>query len=86
MDAMQLAKQVAEFNKSAFDSTFSTMIKLQDQTETFVNSLVEQVPNMPTEGKKALTDLAGNYKKARDEFKKNIDASYKKVTEVLEKK
>jgi polyhydroxyalkanoate synthesis regulator phasin len=86
MDPMELAKQVAEFNKSAFDSTFGTMVKLQDQTETFVNTMIEKVPNMPEEGKKALTDLVGNYKKAREEFKKNIDENYKKATSVLEKK
>ena len=85
MDTKELAKQVTEFHKSAFDSTFSTMVKLQDQTETFVNSLIEKIPNMPEEGKKALGDLAENYKTARDEFKKNVEAGYKKVEEKLEK-
>jgi hypothetical protein len=85
MNTTELAKKVTEFNKSAFDSTFSTMVKLQDQTETFVNSLVAEIPNLPEEGKKALADLAGNYKKARDEFKKNVDAGYTKVTEEIGK-
>ena len=36
MDQKQIAKQMMEFNKTAFDNTFSAMIALQDQTEKLV--------------------------------------------------
>ena len=32
MDQKQIAKQMMEFNKTAFDNTFNAMTVLQDQT------------------------------------------------------
>jgi len=33
MDPKQLAKQMVDFNKTAFDNSFNTMSTIQDQTE-----------------------------------------------------
>ena len=79
MDQKQIAKQMIEFNKTAFDNTFSAMITLQDQTEKMVFGFLEKAPWFPEEGKKAINDWMKNYKKGREDFRTSAEESYKKV-------
>ena len=80
MDPKQIAKQMIQFNKTAFDNTFSAMTVLQEQTEKMVNMFLEQQsPWMPAEGKKAVTDWIKAYKQGREDFKATVDNNYKKV-------
>jgi|GEM_PF-756271 len=52
MDPKQLAKQMVDFNKTAFDNSFNTMSTIQDQTEKMFTSMMEQMVFFPEEGKK----------------------------------
>lgn len=81
MDQKQIAKQMMEFNKTAFDNTFNSMTVLQDQTEKLVFRFLEKAPWFPEEGKKAVTEWVNAYKKGRDDFKTTTDESYKKVAD-----
>ena len=82
MDPKQIAKQMIQFNKTAFDNTFSAMTVLQEQTEKMVNMFLEQQsPWMPAEGKKAVTDWLKAYKQGREGFKAAVDDNYRKVEE-----
>jgi hypothetical protein len=81
MDQKQVAKQMMEFNKAAFDNTFNTMTVLQDQTEKLVFRFLEKAPWFPADGKKAVNDWVNAYKKGREDFKKTTDESYKKLTD-----
>lgn len=81
MDQKQIAKQMMDFNKTAFDNTFNAMIVLQDQTEKLVARFLEKAPWFPEEGKKAINDWISTYRKGREDFKTSADDSYKKVTE-----
>jgi hypothetical protein len=79
MDQKQVLKQMIEFNKATFDNSFNAMVMLQEQTERAVNMVLEQATWLPEEGKKALTEWVEAYKKGRDEFKKVVGHSFKKV-------
>ena len=79
MDQSRIAKQMIEFQKSAFDNTFTAMTMLQDQTERMVHMFLEQATWLPDQGKKALNELVQSCKRGREEFKKTVDESYKKV-------
>jgi len=79
MEPKQIAKEMIDFNKTAFDNSFEAMTVLQDQTEKMVNSFIEQTALFPAEGKKLITDWISTYKKGRDEFKNSADESFKKV-------
>jgi hypothetical protein len=80
MDPKQIANQMIQFNKTAFDNTFNAMTVLQEQTEKMVNMFLEQQsPWMPAEGKKAVTDWIKAYKRGREDFKAAVDDNYKKV-------
>jgi hypothetical protein len=81
MDQKQLFKQMIDFNKSSFDNGFNAMVLIQDQTERAANALLDQATWLPAEGKKAIQDWVKTYKKGREELKKSVDASFKKVEE-----
>ena len=81
MEQKQIAKQMMEFNKTAFDNSFSAMSALQDQTETLVLSFLDKAPWFPGEGKKAINDWVASYKKGRNDFKAAADNSYQKVAD-----
>ena len=79
MDPKQIAKQMIDFNKTAFDNSFEAMAVLQDQIEKMVNTAMEQNTMIPAEGKKAVADWIKSYKKGRDDFKSAADERFKKV-------
>jgi hypothetical protein len=79
MDQKQIAKQMIEFNKTTFDSSFNAMVVLQDQAEKMVSSFLEKATWFPEEGKKAVNDWVNTYKKGRESFKNAYDENYKKV-------
>ncbi|HPK53997.1 MAG TPA: hypothetical protein PK114_06005 [Smithellaceae bacterium] len=85
MDQKQIARQMMEFNKTAFDNTFNAMIILQDQTEKLFSRFLEKTPWFPEEGKKAINEWIKSYKKGREDFKTAVDDNYKKVADYFAK-
>ena len=81
MDPKQIAKQMMQFNKTAFDNTFDAMTVLQEQTEKMVARWMDQAPLIPAEGKKAINDWLKAYKKGREDFKSAVNENYSKVEE-----
>jgi hypothetical protein len=81
MEQKQIARQMMEFNKTAFDNSFSAMSALQDQTEKLVLSFLDKAAWLPEEGKKAVSDWVISYKKGREDFKTAADESYRKVAD-----
>jgi hypothetical protein len=79
MDPKQIAKQMIQFNKTAFDNTFNAMTVLQEQTEKMMGMYMDQAPWIPAEGKKAINDWIKAYKKGREDFKTAAEDNYKKV-------
>ncbi|MDM8555375.1 hypothetical protein QUF75_11640 [Desulfococcaceae bacterium HSG7] len=84
MDQKQILKQMIDFNKATFDNSFNAMIMLQEQTERMSSQLLDQAAWLPEDGKKAISDWVSAYKTGRDDFKKSVDDSFKKVTEFFE--
>lgn len=79
MDPKQIAKQMIQFNKTAFDNTFNAMTVLQEQTEKMMATYLDQAPWIPADGKKAIGDWVKAYKKGREDFKTAAEDNYKKV-------
>jgi hypothetical protein len=79
MEPKQIAKQMVDFNKTAFDNSFEAMAVIQDQTEKMVSTMMEQTAFFPAEGKKLIRDWIATYKKGREEFKAAADENFKKV-------
>jgi septation ring formation regulator EzrA len=79
MDQKQIARQMIQFNKKAFDNTFDALTILQEQTEKLIAMYLEQAPMIPAEGKKAIANWMKAYKKGCEEFKEAVEENYKKV-------
>jgi len=81
MEQKQIARQMVEFNKTAFDNSFNAMSALQDQTEKLVLTFLDKAAWFPEEGKKTMNEWILGYKKGRDDFKAAADKSYQKVAD-----
>lgn len=81
MEPGKTAKQMIDFQKTTFDNTFNAMVSLQEQTEIMVNTIIDQSPWLPEEGKKVINEWLEAYKKGRNDFKKFVDENFKKVEE-----
>jgi polyhydroxyalkanoate synthesis regulator phasin len=77
MDPKQIAKQMVDFNKTAFNNSFDAMSVIQDQAEKMINAMMEQTAFFPEEGKKTVTDWLKTCKKGREEFKASADENIK---------
>jgi len=80
----QMLKQMLDFNKTAFDNSFSAMLTIQEQNEKMVSTFLEQATWIPEEGKKLIQEWVDTYKKGYGDFKKTADDNYKKVETFFE--
>jgi hypothetical protein len=83
MDPKQISKQMFDFNKTAFERSFSAMVVMQDQAEKMIGMWLEQNKWFPEEGKKTLGEWVKTYKKGREDFKAKVEDGYEKIEEYL---
>ena len=81
MDQKQIAKQMIQFNKTAFDNSFNAMTMVYEQNEKMVRTFLQQATWIPEEGRKAIENWMQSYKKGCEDFKKMADDNYQKVEE-----
>jgi len=85
MDNKQIAKQMIQFNKTAFESSFSTLTMMYEQNEKMLDTFLNQATGLPEEGKKVIKDWMAAYSKGCQDFKKIVDENYAKVEEYFDK-
>ena len=61
------------------DSGCTIWALLQDQFERVAGTVLDQATWLPAEGRKAIENWVESYKTGRENFKKYVDDSYKKV-------
>ena len=79
MDQKTIAKQMLQFNKTAFDNSFNAFNMVYEQNNKMVTAFLDQAVWMPAEGKKAIRDWLESYEKGCADFKKLVDEGYQKV-------
>ncbi len=79
MEKQQAFKQMMEFNKTAFNNTFSAITLLHEQTERMINLSLEQATMLPKEGKKVYTEWLKACTKGSETFKKVVDDGFQKM-------
>lgn len=79
MDQKQIARQMLQFNKTAFDNSLNAMTMVYEQNEKMIGTFLEQATWLPGEGKKAISDWMQAYKKGCEDFKKQVNDNYEKV-------
>jgi len=83
MEPGKIAKQMITFQKTLFENSFNAMVMIQEQTEKMTETFLERLPWLPEEGKKAVADSIGFYKKARVDFRKSVDNGFEKLEELF---
>jgi hypothetical protein len=81
MDQKQIAQQMIQFNKTAFDNSFKAMTMVYEQCEKMVGTFLQQSTWMPEDGRKAIEKWMQTYRKGCEDFKNLTDENYKKVEE-----
>ncbi len=79
MEQKNIVKQMIQYNKTVFDTTFNSMAMLQDQMEKTTSMFLEQASWLPAEGMKVVEEWLKAYRKGRENFMSTADESFKKV-------
>ncbi len=79
MEPVKIATQMIEFQKTTFDNSFSALGMVHDQAERMLSMSLDQATWLPEEGKKAITEWSGAYKKGAEDFKKAVDDNFGKM-------
>ena len=79
MDNKMIAKQMVQFNKTAFDNSFNAMNMGYEQNEKMGETFLAQATWMPEEGRKAIKDWMSAYSTGCADFKRMVDENYAKV-------
>jgi hypothetical protein len=75
-----IAKQFIDFQKTSFENTFIAIAMMQDQAEKATKMFMEtSTCAVPDEGKKMMNEWAQAFRKGREEFKKALDDSFRRM-------
>ena len=75
-----IAKQIIDFQKTAFDKSYGALVMLQDQAQVAFNTVLEQTPWVPEESKKVIDEWVQMSETSRDAFKNLIDDGFETLT------
>jgi polyhydroxyalkanoate synthesis regulator phasin len=78
-NASKIGLQVLDFQKSTFNNTYNTLLKIQEQSEKIADSFMKDNSVIPAEGRKILDEWKLVFKKGQSELKKSIDESFNKA-------
>ena len=77
-------RQLVEFQKTAFDSTFNALSALQDQQRELMSRLLEGSP-VPGELKQLMDEWGRALETGREQFRDTVDRSFETVESYLER-
>jgi len=82
MDSASIVKRTLEYQKTAFDASYNTMVILQGQAEKLATDMWEK-SQIPKESLKAFTSTVNDYKKRRDDVKKIVDDNFNNISKLI---
>lgn len=80
----KMAKQIIEFQKTAFENSFSARVMIQGQTEKLADQFITKNNMIPEESQKMINEWRLAFKKGRDDFKKSVDENFKRIESFFE--
>lgn len=83
MNNSKAGLQLLDFQKSAFNNSYNTMLKIIEQSEKIADTFLKDNSAIPAEGIKMLNEWKGVLKKGQTEFKKSVDDTFIKAEEYL---
>ncbi len=83
MDPQVMAKQMVEFYRTAFETSYNSMLLFQDQVATWTDMMVEQATWLPKESKQFAGQWVKASKKGSEVYKKVVDENFKRLSSML---
>lgn len=81
MENKDIAKQMLDYSKAAFEAGFNSMVMLQEQTSQVVDQFLKQSPWIPPQTKSFINEWSNIYKKSAIDFKDAAEKNYSKIEE-----
>ena len=81
MENKDIAKQMLDYSKAAFEVGFNSMVMLQEQTSQVMDQFLKQSPWIPPQTKSFINEWSNIYKKSALDFKDAADKNYSKIEE-----
>lgn len=83
MENDKMVKQMIDYHKAAFETSFNSVLMLQEQTTKALDNILQQSPWLPEQTKAFINEWLNIYKKVTDDFKEAADQNYSKMEELL---
>jgi hypothetical protein len=79
MQPTDFVKQIVDYQKVTFNSTFNALVRLQDQTENLTATYLEKTMGLPQESREGFSQWVSAFKKGREEIKNTIDKNFNTI-------
>ena len=83
MENNKTVKQLIDYHKAAFETSFHSVLMLQDQSIKALDNILQQSPWLPEQTKAFVNEWTNIYKKVTADFKEAADQNYSKLEEFL---
>ncbi len=84
METNTIAKQSLQFYYTALTRTLDAALAVQDNSKKTVDTLLDQNPGIPMEGRQAINDLIDLYRQQTVAIKNVIDEGFKPFQQYFE--
>ncbi len=82
-EPMKMAKQFLDFQKRAFENSYSTILKFQDHSEKITDTFFTDNSQVPEEGKKILKEWKLAFLNYQTDLKTSVDEGFTKMEDYL---
>jgi hypothetical protein len=83
MENNKMVKQMIDYHKAAFETSFNSVLMLQEQTTKALDNILQQSPLIPAQTKAFINEWTNISKKVTADFKEAADQNYSKLEEFL---
>ena len=83
MENDKMVKQMIDYHKAAFETSFNSVVMLQEQTTRAMDNILQLSPVIPEQTKAFVNEWKNIYKKATADFKEAADQNYSKLEKLL---
>ena len=85
-DAARMGVRFIDFQKSAFNTTFDTMLKMQEQSQKVTTAFMAGNKGIPDSGRAFLDEWQAQLTSNQNEFRKYVTDHYDRLIDMLQPK
>jgi len=83
MENNKTVKQLIDYQKAAFETSFNSVLMMQEQSSKALDNMLQQSPWLPAQTKAFISEWTNICKKVTTDFKEAADQNYSKMEEFL---